>query len=103
MPAEVEYEVARDLGPIDDVEGQEEDEEQVTEPTEQEKNLLEEMPLPNMPMGEAERRAEWTRLPRTTRAAIRKMHSQFGHCPKQVLIQILKQSKASDEFVDAAR
>ena len=31
------------------------------------------------------------------------MHTQFGHCPRQVLIQILKQSKATDDFVEAAK
>ena len=65
MPAEMEIEAELERGPTDDVEGQEEDIE-VTDPTEQEKTLLEEMPLPNMPIREAERRREWARLPRTT-------------------------------------
>ena len=67
------------------------------------RRMLEEIPLPGTPVGEAERRKEWLKIPRPARAAIWRLHNQFGHCPKTVLVEILKNSKADESFIRAAK
>ena len=56
-----------------------------------------------MPRNEAERRKMWLTFPREARAAIRKLHSQIGHKPLNVLLHILKGAKASPEVIKAAK
>ena len=68
-----------------------------------ERSMLEEIPLPGTPIGEAARKIEWLKIPRPARAAIRRLHNQFGHCPKTVLVEILKNSKADESFIRAAK
>ena len=41
--------------------------------------MLEEIPRPNLPKDEKERREQWMALPQATRIAVRKMHREFGH------------------------
>jgi hypothetical protein len=67
----------------------------------QEPELLEAVPLPGVPEGEANRRRQWLKIPRRARAAIRKMHSEWGHLPNKALKTILKMSKSSKELLDA--
>ncbi len=43
---------------------------------EQEEEMLESIPLPNMPKSEKERREAWQKLPRRARLAVRKHHHQ---------------------------
>ena len=69
----------------------------------QEGEMLEEIPLPNLPKDGRERREQWLKLPRATRIAVRKLHRQFGHVPNRVLIQILRASNAKADFIQAAR
>lgn len=66
------------------------------------RELLEEMPLPETNLDERAWKEQWLKLPRTARAAIRKMHEQFGHCRKGPLIEILRASKSPEEYIDAA-
>ena len=66
-----------------------------------EREILEELPLPGMPVGELERKRKWFKLPRNARLAIRRMHNEWGHKPKSVLKAILKAAKAPKEYVDA--
>ena len=61
------------------------------------------MPLPEFPKNEADRRIQWAKLPRRTRAAIRRLHNMLGHKPNKVLEQIMSGSKAPQEFVDAVK
>jgi hypothetical protein len=68
-----------------------------------EQTLLEEMPLPGTGKGKAERRQKWLKLPRPTRAAIRRMHLQFGHLPKQPLYELLKAAKCPPEYLEASK
>ena len=70
---------------------------------EQEEEMLESIPLPNMPKDEKERREAWLKLPRKARLAVRKLHRQFGHCPPRTLVEILRASGAKPEYVQAAR
>ena len=65
--------------------------------------MLEEMPLPGRSKDEAFRKKEWLKLPRAARAAIRRLHNQFGHKPKEPLIAILKASKCPEEYIRAAK
>ena len=46
----------------------------------QESELLEGVPLPGRTKNEAERKHEWLKLPRPARAAMRRLHTQFGNC-----------------------
>ena len=64
---------------------------------------MEEMPLPGRSKDELERKRQWLKLPRTARAAIRRMHARSGHCLKEPLIAILKATKAPEAYIKAAK
>ena len=111
FPAEDEAERIDELGVLDDpeVEDQPREQQEMASPTEvervfdQEGEMLEEIPLPNLPKDERERREQWLKLPRATRIAVRRLHRQFGHVPNRVLVQILRASGAKAGFIKAAR
>ena len=111
LPAEDEAERIDELGKLDDpgVEEQPQDRREVASPTEVEKmfdqegEMLDEIPLPNLPKDERERGEQWLKLPRATRIAVRRLHRQFGHVPNRVLVQILRASNAEADFIKAAR
>ena len=65
--------------------------------------MLEELSFPGAPLNEAQRRKEWLKIPRAARAAIRRLHSQFGHCPKETLRDILKGAKADSMLIQACK
>ena len=65
--------------------------------------LLEEIPLPGVPVTEQERRRKWLSIPRAARIAIRRLHQEFGHVSRSVLVELLKASKAPAEYIQAAR
>ena len=69
----------------------------------EEEQMLDEIPLPDIPAGEASRRQQWLQLSRQTRTAVRKLHRQFGHCPNRVLTEILRASGAPPEYIKASR
>ena len=73
-------------------------EEAITEETQ-----LDEIDLPGLLLEESERRAKWRAVPQRIRVAIRRLHRQFGHCPKKVLINLLRTAKIDKAYVDAAR
>ena len=64
--------------------------------------MMEELPLPVRTQDETARKVEWLKLPRPARAAIRRLHNQFGHKPKETL-EILKASKCPEEYIRAAQ
>ena len=68
-----------------------------------EKDLLDSMPLPGTPKDEAERRRLWLIIPLRARAAIRRMHRQFGHPATSVLCQTLRAARAPPDYIMAAR
>ena len=70
-------------------------------PEERERLILEQFPFPGTPATEAERRAAWRTLPQRVRVAIRRLHRAFGHLPNMVLQQVLKQPRASKDFIAA--
>ena len=46
------------------------------------------MLVPGHPESEKERLASWLRLPRRARAAIRRLHRNLRHLPKEALVQM---------------
>ena len=112
FPAEAEETRLEDLGsldhPDDPEEGGEENElpptmKEVEEAFDQEEEMLESLPLPNLPKDETSRREQWLRMPRAARISVRKLHRQFGHCPNHVLVEILRASGAKPDLIQAAR
>ena len=72
-------------------------EEAITEETQ-----LDEVDIPGLPVEESERRAKWRAVPQRIRVAIRRLHRQFGHCPKKVLVNLLRTAKVDKSYIDAA-
>ena len=111
FPAEASEIKLEDLGTLDQPDEPEEagDEElpatlkEVEEAFDQEEEMLESLPLPNLPKDEKSRREQWLRMPRAARIAVRKLHRQFGHCPNRVLVEILRASGAKADLIQAAR
>ena len=68
-----------------------------------EKDLLDAMLLPGIPVDEAERRRAWTALPLRVRTAVRRMHRQFGHPSPTFLVQVLRAARAPSEYIQACR
>ena len=50
-----------------------------------------------------DRRRMWKKLPQRVRIGVRRLHRQFGHVPKQVMINLLRAAKVRKEFIDAVR
>ena len=93
---------------LDGIEGEEdagytEEEYHKTKVLMEEKEMLEEIPLPGSTVNEKERQKNWLKLPRKGRAAVRRMHATFGHCPKGPFLEILKASRAPSEYIEAAK
>ena len=74
----------------------------VEEMLQKEEDILEQIPMPGVPGDEKARRKVWLEIPRRARVAIRKMHQEWGHMPKTVMINIPKTAKAPKEFIEAA-
>ena len=111
FPAEAAEIKLEDLGTLDqpdEPEGAGDEElpatlKEVEEAFDQEEEILESLPLPNLPKDEKSRREQWLRMPRAARIAVRKLHRQFGHCPNRVLVEILRASGAKVDLIQAAR
>ena len=72
-------------------------EEAITEETQ-----LDEVDIPTLHIEESERRAKWRAVRQRIRVAIRRLHTQFGHCPKKVLVNLLRTAKIDKSYIDAA-
>ena len=64
---------------------------------------LDEAEVPNLPIQEAERRAGWKKLPQRIRVAIRRLHRQFGHAPRKVLMNLLRAAKVDPQYLEGLR
>ena len=84
-------------GFLDGIEAEEDTGDDVDEALIQEREMLEEMPLPGRTVEEADRKRKWLVLPRPARAATQRMHNNFGHKLKGPLIELLKASNAPQE------
>ena len=93
-----------DKGTFDEVESPQDfalmdpSEDAITEETQ-----LDEVDVPGLPQEESERRAKWRAVPQRIRVAIRRLHHQFGHCPRKVLINLRRTAKIDKAYVDASR
>ena len=110
FPAESRETELEDLGTLDqpDDPGEEHEElppgiKEVEEAFDREEEMLEALPLPNLPKDESSRREMWRKIPRAGRIAIRKLHRQVGHCPNRVLVEIFLASGAKADLIQAAR
>ena len=52
---------------------------------------------------EEERLASWFRLLRRARVAIRRLHRNLRHLPKDALVQMLRAAQAAQDFINAAK
>ena len=88
----------RDQGTIDEVLGDRDMEEggNALEEADREADLLEQMPPPGHPESEKERLASWLRLPLRARVAIRRLHRNLRHLPKEALVQMLLRCQGCD-------
>ena len=60
---------------------------------------MEQIPVPGVPENERARRKAWVALPKKACIAIRRMHEEWGHMPRTVMIEILKLAKAPKEYI----
>jgi hypothetical protein len=78
----------------------------LTNPVEElisEETLIDEVEIPGLPQDEVERRRQWKKLPARVRIAVRRLHRQFGHVPKQTMIHLLRAARVRSEFIDAVK
>ena len=95
-----------DHGTIDEVLGDQdrkEEEGDVLDETDREANLLEQIPLLGHPESENERPASWLRHPRRARVAIRRLHQNLRHLPREALVQMPRSARAPQDYVNAAK
>ena len=64
---------------------------------------MDEVDVPGLPLEESERRRQWRKLPQRVRIGVRRLHHQFGHVPRKVLINLLRAAKVHEDFVKAVR
>ena len=65
--------------------------------------LIDEVEIPGLPQDEAERRRQWRKLPASARIAVRRLHRQFGHVPRQTMIHLLRAARVRSEFTDPVK
>ena len=95
----------RDQGTIDEVLGDQDMEGggNALEEADREADLREQMPLPGHPESEKERLASWLRLPRRARVAIRRLHRNLRHLPKETPVHMLRAARAPQDYTNAAK
>ena len=94
----------RDQGTIDEVLGDQDKEGgDALHEDDREAGLLEQMPPPGHLEPENERAASWFRLPRRARVAIRRLHRNLRHLPKEELVQMLRAARAPQDYISAAK
>ena len=93
-----------DQGMIDEVLGDEDMQEggDVWDEADREADLHEQIPLPGHPESEKERLVSWLRLPRRAPVAIRRLHRNLRHRPKEALVQMLRAARAPQDYIYAS-
>ena len=61
--------------------------------------MLDEVDIPGLPLEESERRRQWRKLPQRVRIGVRRLHHQFGHVPRKVLINLLRAATVHEEHL----
>ena len=74
-----------------------------TEAFDDEQDLLDKTLLPGSPVSEQQRKQKWLSLPRRARIAVRRLHRNFRHLPKNALVQLLRASRVPKEFIEATK
>ncbi|CAL1147306.1 unnamed protein product [Cladocopium goreaui] len=64
-----------------------------------EETLIDEVEIPGLPQDEVERRKQWKKLPARVRIAVRRLHRQFGHVPRQTMIHLLRAARVRTELL----
>ena len=105
FPAELVEEDAEAQGPLDDLD---EDDfvtlgTSLSDRAEQEQELLDSLKLEGFPEKEQERREKLLKLPRTTQAAIRRLHHLINHKPAAVMIQIMKGAAVDPKVIEGVK
>lgn len=75
------------------------DREALAEELVSDETLLDTVDVPGLP----ERRAAWRKLPQRVRIAIRRLRRQFGHCPRNVLVSLLRAARVEKQYVEAVK
>ena len=78
----------------------------VQDPVEQlvsEETFLDTVEVPGLPLEEAKRHEAWKKLPQRVRIAVRRLHRQFGHCPRNVLVSVLQAAKIDKRYIEACK
>ena len=65
--------------------------------------MLDSLVFAGLPKDEYERRKAWMSLPRSARAAVRRMHRMLMHKPKSVMLHILKGAGADPQLITAVK
>ena len=94
-----------DHGTIDEVLADQDMEErgEVLDEADLEADLLDWIPVPGHPESEKERLASWLRLPRRARSAIRRLHRNLRHLPREAPVQVLRAARAPQDYICAAK
>ena len=77
--------------------------EDVLDLADQEADPLEQIPLPGHPESEKERLASWLRLLRRARVAIRRLHRNLRHLPREALVRMLRAALSPQDYINAAK
>ena len=103
---EMAVERADDEGPIDGVDDDDNPLAKAVPPVanlpeaeEREQEMLDSLVLVGFPKDEYQRRKAWLSLPRSARAAIRRMHRMLSHKPRRVMLCILKGARADPTLI----
>ena len=67
-----------------------------------EETQLDEVDIPGLPLEESERRAKWRAVPSASASQFDAFTGNFGHCPKKVLVNLLRTAKIDKSYIDAA-
>ena len=83
---------------VEDMDQGDQSEELISEHT-----LLDTVDVPGLPQQEADRHAAWSKLPQQVRVAVRGLHRQFGHCPRDIMIKLLRAARVNKSHIEAVR
>ena len=106
FPAEMVQEELEERGPLDSPDDDGElpvPGDRLGNKAEEEQEFLDGLKLDGFPQNEQERRELWMKLPRETRAAIRRLHHMIGHKPNSVLLHIMKGARLDKSLIGAVR